>query len=39
MNLIIQHELFKEIVNKSDDSRDAELDAKESDAIDEKIYE
>lgn len=39
MNLIIQHEYFKEVMNLKKDSRDVEKDAKEFDAEDEKIYE
>jgi acyl-CoA dehydrogenase len=41
MNLIIQHEFFKEVMEKEKDSvyRDVEQDATESNAHDEKIYE
>jgi acyl-CoA dehydrogenase len=39
MNLIIQHEYFKEILEKDGKIRDVENDAPESGARDEKIYE
>jgi len=39
MNLIIQHEYFKELEKKPDEMRDISLDAKESDAKDEIVYE
>jgi len=38
MNLIIQHEYFKEVLQESN-TRDVENDASEADATDEKIYE
>jgi hypothetical protein len=39
MNLIIQHEYFREILENERDVRDVEDDAQESQAEDEKIYE
>ncbi len=39
MNLIIQHEYFNELLKSEENGRDVELDAKESNAPDEKIYE
>lgn len=39
MNLIIQHEYFKEVLALTDQGRDIEGDAPESNAEDEKIYE
>ncbi|MHA1727538.1 MAG: acyl-CoA dehydrogenase family protein [Promethearchaeota archaeon] len=39
MNLIIQHEFFKEVLKNNESVRDIEKDAKECDALDEKIYE
>ncbi|MBU7017105.1 MAG: acyl-CoA/acyl-ACP dehydrogenase [Theionarchaea archaeon] len=39
MNLIIQHEYFKEILEEEVNIRDVENDAPESEARDEKIYE
>jgi hypothetical protein len=39
MNLIIQHEYYKEVLGQSDDIRDSESDAAEAFAEDEKIYE
>ena len=39
MNLIIQHEYFNELLKTEEKTRDVEMDAKESDAPDEKIYE
>lgn len=39
MNLIIQHEYYKEVLNQKDKVRDIENDAPEADAKDEKIYE
>jgi hypothetical protein len=39
MNLIIQHEYFNELLRAEKQSRDVEMDAKESEAPDEKIYE
>lgn len=39
MNLIIQHEYYKEVLNVDPAARDAETDAAEAFAEDEKIYE
>ncbi|MHA1340531.1 MAG: acyl-CoA dehydrogenase family protein [Promethearchaeota archaeon] len=39
MNLIIQHEYFKELEKKKEEHRDISLDAKEADAKDEIVYE
>ncbi len=39
MNLIIQHEYYKEVLAEKDKVRDVEMDAPEADAKDEKIYE
>ena len=39
MDLIIQHEYYKEVLGKEAIVRDLELDARESGAEDEKIYE
>ncbi len=38
MNLIIQHEYYKEVIDTSSLQRDAELDAKEAFAEEEKVY-
>lgn len=39
MDLIIQHEYFKEMASEGVKARDIELDAAEADQVDEKIYE
>ncbi|MCL4515432.1 MAG: acyl-CoA/acyl-ACP dehydrogenase [Firmicutes bacterium] len=39
MNLIIQHEIYKELGTLSDNRRDVELDAHEADKSEEKVYE
>ncbi len=39
MNLIIQHEYYREVLASAGQTRDSEQDAPESDAEDEKIYE
>lgn len=39
MNLIIQHEYYKEVLAEKDKVRDVEMDSPEADAKDEKIYE
>ncbi|MBW6464312.1 MAG: acyl-CoA dehydrogenase family protein [Dethiobacteria bacterium] len=39
MDLIIQHEYFKEMAGEKVRARDIELDAAEADQVDEKIYE
>lgn len=39
MNLIIQHEYYKQVLNQGEELRDSESDAAEAFAADEKIYE
>jgi len=39
MDLIIQHEYYKELAAEGYMARDIELDAAEADQVDEKIYE
>jgi alkylation response protein AidB-like acyl-CoA dehydrogenase len=39
MNLIIQHEYYREVLSRGGITRDVERDAQEADAEDEKIYE
>ncbi|MDZ4132501.1 MAG: acyl-CoA dehydrogenase family protein, partial [Dethiobacteria bacterium] len=39
MDLIIQHEYYKELAQEGFKGRDIELDALEADQVDEKIYE
>jgi acyl-CoA dehydrogenase len=39
MNLVIQHEYFKEILSSTSSSRDVESDAQNADAQGEKVYE
>ncbi|MEJ2725842.1 MAG: acyl-CoA/acyl-ACP dehydrogenase [Deltaproteobacteria bacterium] len=39
MNLLIQHEFYKELLMKKRDTRDVELDAIEEDGEEEKVYE
>ncbi len=39
MDLLIQHELFKEILDAPSDRRDAELDAGDAEALEEKVFE
>jgi hypothetical protein len=39
MNLLIQHEFYKELLTKTDDVRDVELDAIEEEGDEEKVYE
>ncbi len=39
MNLIIQHEYYKELAGMSDDRRDVEEDAHDADKVEEKVYE
>ena len=39
MNLVIQHEFYKEFLATRSDVRDVEADAKEADQAEEKIYE
>ena len=39
MDLIIQHEYYKELLGRRDVARDVEEDAAEADLTDEKVYE
>jgi len=39
MNLIVQHEYYKEVLAARPDTRDVEADAPEADAVEEKVYE
>jgi hypothetical protein len=39
MNLIIQHEFYKEILSEKEKMRNVEEDAPEADKIEEKVYE
>jgi acyl-CoA dehydrogenase len=39
MNLLIQHEFYKELLERKDDSRDVELDAMDEEGEEEKVYE
>jgi len=39
MNLIIQHEYYRDLLTRSQETRDVEADAAEAEAVDEKIYE
>jgi alkylation response protein AidB-like acyl-CoA dehydrogenase len=39
MNLVIQHEFYKEFLAARPDVRDVEADAKEADQAEEKVYE
>ena len=39
MDLIIQHEYYKELAEEGFRARDIEFDAAEADRVDEKIYE
>ena len=39
MNLLIQHEVYKELLAKKDDMRDIELDALDEEGEEEKVYE
>ena len=38
MNLVIQHEFYKEFLEKGVEGRDVEMDAPEADATEEKVY-
>ncbi len=38
MNLVIQHEFYKEFLKKGPEGRDVEMDAPEADATEEKVY-
>ena len=39
MSLIIQHEYYRDLVTRSDESRDVEGDALEAEQVEEKVYE
>jgi hypothetical protein len=39
MNLIIQHEYYREVLSAAESVRNVEEDAAEAQAVDEKIYE
>ncbi len=39
MNLIIQHEYYKEVLAKKEETRDVEADAQDADKAEEKVYE
>ena len=39
MNLIIQHEYYRELTGRKEPVRDVEADAPEAEAADEKVYE
>jgi hypothetical protein len=39
MNLLIQHEFYREILNDRNPGRMIEIDAQEAQADDEKVYE
>jgi alkylation response protein AidB-like acyl-CoA dehydrogenase len=39
MNLIIQHEYYRELLGRGDEGRDIELDALSADEVEEKVYE
>ena len=39
MNLLIQHEYYKELLAKEPDTRDVELDATDEEGEEEKVYE
>jgi hypothetical protein len=39
MNLLIQHEFYKELLTKKQDTRNIELDALDEEGEEEKIYE
>jgi len=39
MDLLIQHELFAEVLEQAPDRRDAEADAGDPEAAEEKVYE
>lgn len=39
MNLIIQHEYYKEVLARKDEARDVEADAPDADKAEEKVYE
>jgi hypothetical protein len=39
MNLIIQHEYYREVLARGAESRDVEVDALGADEVEEKVYE
>jgi len=39
MNLLIQHEFYKELLAKKGDTRNVELDATDEEGEEEKVYE
>ena len=39
MNLIIQHEYYRELLERPDEARNVEADAPAADEVDEKVYE
>jgi hypothetical protein len=39
MNLIIQHEYYREVLARGTESRDVEIDAISADEVEEKVYE
>ncbi|HEX9909390.1 MAG TPA: hypothetical protein VGA86_00790, partial [Desulfatiglandales bacterium] len=39
MNLLIQHEFYKELLTKKEDTRDIERDATDEEGEEEKVYE
>jgi hypothetical protein len=39
MNLVIQHEFYREFLGVESDARDVEADATEADNVAEKVYE
>jgi hypothetical protein len=39
MNLLVQHEFYKELLTKKEDTRNIELDAVDEEGEEEKVYE
>jgi alkylation response protein AidB-like acyl-CoA dehydrogenase len=39
MNLIIQHEYYRDLLSRGDESRDVEADALDAGEVEEKVYE
>jgi hypothetical protein len=39
MDLIIQHEFYRDLLGRGDESRDVESDAPGADEVEEKVYE
>ena len=39
MNLIIQHEYYRDLLSRGDEGRDVEADALEAEELEEKVYE